>query len=94
MPMPPYPVLCYAPGCREPAAFKIASVWSDGVTRELKTYSLACPACLPGLYPSAVAKQAACRLIPGESLERPGVYELQPGSRDRGLVRRTDLEVG
>jgi hypothetical protein len=92
MPMPPYPVLCYGPGCREPAAFKIAAAWSDGVTRELKTYYLCCPACLPKLLPQAKAKQAACRLVPGESLDVPGVYELRRGGRDQVLVRRADLE--
>ena len=54
MPMPPYPVLCYAPGCTRPAAFKVAARWSDGVTGELKTYSLACPDCLAKLFAAAV----------------------------------------
>ena len=37
MPMPPYPVLCYRPGCGKPAVYKIAARWSDGVTEELTT---------------------------------------------------------
>jgi hypothetical protein len=93
MPMPPYPVICYAPGCRNEAAFKVAAQWSDGITRELKTYSLACPACLADLYARARAKRAACRLAPGETLEEPGIYELHRGERDRLLQRRTDLEA-
>lgn len=92
MPMPPYPVLCYAPGCSTPAAFKVAARWSDGHTHELKTYALACPDCLPALFARAVVKRAACRLAPGESLEEPGVYELRPGDRDKTLTRRPDLE--
>jgi hypothetical protein len=92
MPMPPYPVICYAAGCTNPAAFKIAARWSDGVTHELKTYYLACPGCLSKLYASAVTKRAACRLAPGETLEKPGVYELNRGERDKALKRRTDLE--
>lgn len=90
--MPPYPVRCYAPGCGRPAQFKIAARWSDGVTRELKTYFLACPGCLPDLFAQATVKQRACRLAAGETLEPPGVYELTRGARDQQLVRRADLE--
>src|SRR5690349_9671369 len=93
MPMSPYPVLCYAAGCSAPAAYKVAARWSDGTTAELKTYALACPACLPKLFASAQAKRAACRLAPGETLEAPGVYELTRGARDRALPRRPDLEA-
>jgi hypothetical protein len=92
MTMPPYPVLCYAPGCGRPAHFKIAARWSDGVTRELKTYYLACPGCLARLFAEARRKQPLCRLAVGESLEPPAVYELRSGARDQDLVRREDLE--
>src|SRR5438309_1017806 len=92
MPMPPYPVRCYAPGCANLATFKIAARWSDGNTRELKTYYLACPDCLPGLFAEAVVKRAACRRAPGETLEEPGIYELNRGGRDKTLKRRTELE--
>jgi hypothetical protein len=92
--MPPYPVLCYAPGCPHEAAFKIAARWSDGITGELKTYSLACPGCLPALYQSALTRYAACRLAPDESLSPPRVIEVRHGARDKELVRRQDLEVG
>lgn len=93
MPMSPYPVLCYAAGCSAHAAYKVAARWSDGTTAELKTYSLACAACLPKLFASAVAKRAACLLAPGETLEAPGIYELARGARDRTLTRRPDLEA-
>ena len=92
MPMSPYPVICYRPGCGEPALYKIAARWSDGVTQELKTYGLACSACLAEQYARSRAKRATCRLAPGETLEEPGVYELARGQRDHQLVRRTDLE--
>lgn len=92
MPMSPYPVVCYAPGCGAPAAYKIAARWSDGVTTELKTYALACAACLAAQFGAAGAKRVACRLAPGESLDAPGVYELRRGDRDRALTRRPDLE--
>jgi hypothetical protein len=93
MPMPPYPVLCYARGCSRPAAYKVAARWSDGNTHELKTYYLTCPDCLPRLFAEAVVKRAACRLAPGETLEEPGIYELHRGERDKTLKRRTDLEA-
>lgn len=91
MPMPSYPVLCYAAGCSHPAAFKIAARWSDGVTEELKTYFLSCAECLPDLFARAAVKHAACRLAPGETLDAPSVYELHRGERDRALKRREDL---
>jgi len=87
-----YPVLCYGPECGQPAVFKIAARWSDGVTQELKTYALTCPACLRDLFRRSCLKQSACRLAPGEILETPGVYELTRGKRDRQLGRREDLE--
>ncbi len=92
MTMRPYPVLCYAPGCGRPAHFKIAARWSDGVTRELKTYSLSCPQCLARLFAEARRKQPLCRLVVGESLDPPAVYELNRGVRDHELMRREDLE--
>jgi hypothetical protein len=91
MPMSPYPVLCYAPGCGRPARFKIAARWSDGTTEELKTYALACDECLEQLFATAGEKRAACRLAPGESLDPPAVYVLARGTRDRELVRRPDF---
>jgi hypothetical protein len=92
MPMPPYPLRCYRPGCEQPAVYKIAARWSDGATEELKTYALTCAACLAEWYRCSCVKQAACRLAPGETLDRPGIFELVRGNRDRQLRRRNDLE--
>jgi hypothetical protein len=92
MPMPPYPVICYRPGCGEPAIYKIAALWSDGVTQELKTYALCCEQCLAELYRRGRDKQAVCRLAAGETLEAPGIFELARGRHDCQLVRRKDLE--
>src|SRR5947207_1447561 len=88
-----YPVLCYRPGCGRPAVYKIAARWSDGVTQELKTYALSCPACLAGQYRRSREKRAACRLAGGETLDVPAIYELAHGRRDARLVRRPDLEA-
>jgi hypothetical protein len=92
MPMSPYPVRCYRPGCGQLAVYKIAARWSDGVTEELKTYALSCSDCLGDWFRRACEKQRACRTAPGESLEPPGIYELNRGQRDRALTRRLDLE--
>src|SRR5437868_6006099 len=92
MPMPPYPVLCYTPGCGRPAVYKIAARWSDGVTSELKTYGLACEECLPAWFGRARDRQATCRAAAGETLDVPGVYRVQREQRDQHLERLADLE--
>lgn len=92
MPMPPYPLLCYTKGCGQPAVYKIAARWSDGITGELKTYALCCEPCLAEAFQRSCHKQAACRLAPHETLESPGIYHLERGQRDRQLQRLTDLE--
>jgi hypothetical protein len=87
-----YPILCYTAGCGRPAVYKIAARWSDGITGELKTYSLCCRECLPEAFQRSRQKQAACRLAPGEQLEPPGIYQLERGARDQRLCRLTELE--
>lgn len=68
-----YPVLCYT--CRAPVAFKIAAKWSDGVTSELKTYTLCCERCLDASFAEAKRRQAICPLALDETL---GVPEVLP----------------
>ena len=92
MPMPPYQVFCYTKGCKNPALYKIAAKWSDGVVSELKTYGLCCEDCLPKALQRGRESHNACRLIPGETLEAPGIYQLQHGKRDQALQRLTALE--
>jgi hypothetical protein len=75
------------------AVYKIAARWSDGSTEELKTYALCCEKCLADWHRRSCAKQAACRLARGETLERPGVYRLEGGRRDRELQRLRELET-
>jgi hypothetical protein len=87
MPMPPYEVLCYTPGCGQPAVYKVAARWSDGVTSELKTYGLVCDACLPAWLQRARERQAICRLTAGEALDQPAVFRIERGRRDVDLMR-------
>ena len=92
MPMPSYQVYCYTKGCKHPAKYKIAARWSDGVVNELKTYGLCCEECVAKWFQRGREQFHNCRLIPGESLEQPGIYHLQRGDRDRQLMRATELE--
>jgi len=92
MPMPPYPLYCYTRGCKNLAGYKIAASWSDGLVSELKTYVLCCEECLPSCFRHSRAKQAACRLTTGETLDEPGIYRLERGRRDQALERLTGLE--
>jgi hypothetical protein len=92
MPMPPYPIRCYRPGCEQLADFKIAARWSDGLTQELKTYALSCEPCLAELFRQSEERQATCRLSGNETLETPGIYRLTRGMRDPKLERLTNLE--
>ena len=87
-----YVIRCHAKGCSNEAIYKIASRWSDGLTGELKTYSLCCESCLPAEFRASRDKQAACRLAPGEVLEPPGVYRLAHGQRDARLERLPEIE--
>jgi len=93
MPMPPYTVPCYTPGCGRPAQYKVAARWSDGVTSELKTYGLACAECLPAWFRRAYDRRRACRLTAGETLDSPGIYRVERGSRDQNLDRLMDTEA-
>lgn len=88
MPMPPYPVPCQGKNCTALARFKVAAVWSDGITSELKTYSLACAKCLLPLFSEALERREACCLAPGEKLERPRVY-----SRSYSLDELSEMEL-
>jgi hypothetical protein len=92
MPMPPYLLVCYTKGCGNPAVYKIAARWSDGITHELKTYALSCDACLPESFRASRQKQAACRLAKNETLESPGIFRMEAGQRDRQLVRLEEKE--
>ena len=93
MPMPPYPVHCYQPGCGQPALYKIAARWSDGVTEELKTYALACAGCLPELFRRSQRQAAPPAAWPRERRCWVPSFTSWPAvPRDRQLTRRPDLE--
>src|SRR5436190_22233215 len=93
MPMPAYQVYCSTKDCKNPAVYKIAARWSDGVVGELKTYGLCCEACLPRCFQHGRECQQACHVTAGETLEAPGVYLLQRGQRHYSLQRLTNIEA-
>ncbi len=90
MGMPHYHVNCAR--CGQPATLKVASQWSDGDTRELKTYAIVCAGCLIPALASARERHLQCRVLPGETVGAPGVWELATGKPSTSLVRRPDLE--
>jgi hypothetical protein len=92
MPMPPYQIYCSTRDCKNLAQYKIAARWSDGIVYELKTYGLCCEECLSPWLLHGRESFKKCRLIPGETLETPGIYQLERGHRDQGLQRLTELE--
>ncbi len=92
MPMPPYPIYCYTKSCKNLAQYKIAARWSDGVVKELKTYGLCCEECLSKWFLRGRESYQKCLLIPGETLDPPGIYQLQRGHGDQGLPRLNELE--
>ena len=93
MPMPPYPIYCQVSDCKNPAPYKIAARWSDGVVSELKTYSLCCEECVANSLRRGLESHQRCRQVPGETLDKPGIYLLKRGQRDQVLQRMTDLET-
>jgi hypothetical protein len=90
--MPPYPIYCHSPGCKELAQYKVAALWSDGLTQELKTYALCCAGCARTWFERSRQKQAACRLAKNERLDPPGIYTLERGRRDVQIHRLHELE--
>ncbi len=82
-----YQPVCSVPGCERPAIFKVAAVWSDGTSRELKHYGLACEAHRDEQLARAQASRRKLKLAEGETVGEVGLYQLLPGVRDAELTR-------
>ena len=80
-----YRPTCADPGCTEPAVYKVGAVWSDGTSRELKNYGLACEAHRHSQLERAQKRRDGLRLADGESVGPVALYVLDPGRRDRDL---------
>ena len=85
-------IACKEAGCPEPAIYKIAARWSDGVFNELKSYGFACADHLGSVFRAAEARRSIHHPIPGESLGEIQIFRWEPGKRDSQLVRLTGLE--
>jgi hypothetical protein len=89
----PFVVRCTESGCKEEACYKVAAEWSDGTTAELKTYGLACESHLEVLFRRSREKHDRCHVAEGETLSEPRIFRIEPGRRDRELMRLTDREA-
>ena len=81
---------CSAPGCDRPAAYKIAATWSDGTSRELKNYGLACDIHRKSQLTAARSRLNTLKLSDGESVGPVELYMLRTGCRDVDLTRLAD----
>jgi hypothetical protein len=81
---------CSSPRCVEPALYKIAAAWSNGSSRELKNYGLACEAHRDSQLARAQIHSQGVALAEGETVGKVGVYRLKTGVRDVALVRLAD----
>ena len=84
---------CSAPACDRPAIYKIAATWSDGTSRELKNYGLACEAHRDSQLTAARSRHQCAQALrrrvgrPGRALRfAPGM----PGCRFATIRRRQD----
>jgi len=82
---------CSAVGCNQAAVYKIAATWSDGTSRELKTYGLACEAHRVSQLHVARLRHAGLRLSEGETVGPVELYLLLSGCRDAQLSRLDGL---
>jgi hypothetical protein len=85
-----YQPTCSARGCKQAAAFKIAALWSDGTSHELKNYGLACDAHRDSQLARGQLHCDGLKLVEGESVGPVGLYKLEPGKRDLELTRLPD----
>jgi hypothetical protein len=90
--MPEHAVPCSHPGCREPAAYKVAAPWSDRRFSELKTYGHACADHLGPVFRAAEERRARYQPAPGELVGEIYIYRYERGLLDRQLQRLPELE--
>jgi hypothetical protein len=81
---------CSAPACDRPAIYKVAATWSDGTSRELKNYGLACDDHSESQLTAARRRLGTLRLSDGESVGPVELYILRAGCRDVDLTRLVD----
>jgi hypothetical protein len=85
-----YKPSCSAANCDKSAVYKIAAAWSNGTSRELKNYGLACEYHRDSQLALAQQHRQGLRLAEGESVGQVGLYQLLEGKRDVELPRLPD----
>jgi hypothetical protein len=80
-----YRPMCSEAGCDQPAVFKIAAVWSDGTSRELKNYGLACSAHCGAQSARAKRHRDVLKLQDWETVGDVRLYRFDPDRRDIDL---------
>lgn len=85
-----YQPLCSSHQCGRPALYKVAAPWSNGTSKELKNYGLACAEHRDEQLARARSNREGLALAEGESLGQVGLYELKLGLRDVELKRLSD----
>lgn len=84
---------CDAVGCQSEPTYKLAASWTNGTSRELKSYGVVCPDHLTRLLVRARASRAALVVTEGEYVGEVGVYRLEPGRLDTELTPIADSVV-
>jgi hypothetical protein len=82
---------CSAPSCDEAAVYKVGAAWSDGTSRELKNYGLACETHRKAQLERARKHHAGLRLADGETVGPVSLFTLEAGRRDTELNEIPDL---
>lgn len=82
-----YQPRCSTPDCGQPAVYKVAAPWSNGTSRELKNYGLACEAHREAQLALAQQHRLGLKVAEGETVGDVGLYQLAPGKRDAELPR-------
>jgi hypothetical protein len=77
--------MCSEAGCDQPAVYKIAAVWSDGTSRELKNYGLACSAHRESQTARAKRHRDVLKLQDWETVGEVRLYRFDPDRRDIDL---------
>jgi len=77
--------MCSQAGCDRTADYKIAAVWSDGTSRELKNYGLSCSDHRKVQAARARRHRDALRLQDWETVGEVRLYRFDPDRRDIDL---------
>lgn len=80
-----YVPMCSEIGCDRPAVYKVAAVWTDGTSRELKNYGLACSAHAEAQTARAKRHRDLLKLEDWETVGDVRLYRFDPDRRDIDL---------